>query len=206
MEFFYIPGKDSSHSHWVQYEAREELNVSKSEEGMDVESALKDSRDALKEAKKQDKLFNLFKFKSGTRDKEDTKKAAVKNTLSSQEFNRQAEYKLRQQLTCPYDGYVFFPEGDLLDQTRFKPKNIFYEEPSNIESSFSKAISFGAPKDLKQFGYELFFIPEKEKKDEKEGEESQAADKSIESLAALGMLKTALGGQGAQGTGFSSQV
>ena len=204
MEFFYIPGKDSPHSHWIQYEVKEELNVNK-EDSLNIEDSLKNAQDKVKELKKQDKLFGLFKLGNEAKDKNVKKEKAVKTALTTQEFKGQVEYKLRQQLTCPYDGFIFFPEGDLLDQAKFKPNLVLFQEPSNIESSFSKAISFSVPKDLKQFGYELFLFAGKSKKDEKEeeGEVSQAA-KSIESLAALGMLKAVLGGQGAQGAGFSS--
>jgi protein involved in polysaccharide export with SLBB domain len=112
-------------------------------------------------------------------------------------------------LTCPYDGHVFFPEGDLVDQAKLEPVSqaVFYQEPSSIETSFSKSISLNVSKDLKQFGYELFFVPETSKKDEENKKESSLSSaKSIESLAALGMLKTALGGQAGQGAGFSSQI
>jgi len=37
------------------------------------------------------------------------------------------------------------------------------EEASIIESSFSKSIPFGISKELKQFGYDLFMVPEEEK-------------------------------------------
>jgi len=204
MEFFYIPGKDSPHSHWVQYEVKEELNVNK-EDGLNIEDSLKNAQDKVKELKKQDKLFGLFKLGSETKDKNVKKEEAVKTALTTQELKGQVEYKLRQQLTCPYDGYVFFPEGDLPDQAKFKSKDLFYQEPSSIESSFSKSVSFGEPKNLKQFGYELFILADKAKKDEKEdaGKET-SANKSIESLVSLGMLKSVLG-PAAQGSTLSSQ-
>ncbi|MDO8603607.1 MAG: SLBB domain-containing protein [Candidatus Omnitrophota bacterium] len=203
MEFFYIPGKDSPHSRWVQYEVKKELNVYK-KDGIDIKDSLKDDQDKVKELKKQDKLFSLFKLGGDAKDKNIKKEDAVKTALATQESMDQVEYKLRQQLTCPYDGFVFFPEGDLLDQAKSKSGLALLEEPSNIESSFSKAISFGAQKDLKQFGYELFLSAGRPKKGgEGNGEGSQAV-KSMESLAALGMLKTALGGQGGQDAGFSS--
>ena len=205
MEFFYIPGKDSPHSHWVQYEVKEELNVNK-EDSLDIEDSLKDNQDKLKDLDKQNKLFSLFKSKDATKDKKPTKDDAIKKALSSQESRGQFEYKLRQQLTCPYDSFVFFPEGDLLDQAKFKSSPILFQEPSNIESSFSKSISFGAPRDLKQFGYELFFVPEKSGKEEDRKDSSSDATKSLESLATLGMLKTALGSQGTQAAGLSGQI
>ncbi|HAZ10339.1 MAG TPA: hypothetical protein DCY56_04460 [Candidatus Omnitrophica bacterium] len=206
MEFFYIPGKDSPHSHWVQYEIKEELNVNK-EDSLNIEDSLKDTQDKIKELKKKDSLLSLFKLKDTAKDKTSSKETAVQNALTAQASKGQVGYKLRQQLTCPYDGYVFFPEGDLLDQAKFKLSPALFQEPSNIESSFSKAISFGAPKDLKQFGYELFFVPEKSGKEEENKDGSLLGSaKSMESLAALGMLKTALGGQGAQGAGLSGQI
>jgi len=206
MEFFYCPGKDSPHSHWVQYEVKKEENLDKDKAGSDLETELKDNQDKLKDLDKQNKLFSFFKSSDVTKDKKSPKDDAIKKALSLQEFKGQSACKLRQQLTCPYDGFVFFPEGDLLDQAKFNQKAIFYEEPSNIESSFSKSISFGAPRDLKQFGYELFFVPEKSGKEEDRKDSSSDAAKSLESLATLSMLKTALGGQGAQGSTFSPQT
>ncbi len=207
MEFFYIPGKDSPHSHWVQYEVKEKVGSSKSEESQTIEDSLKDNQDKIKDIKKQGNLLSLFKLKGESKDKKATKEEAITETLTTQELKGQSKYKLRQQLTCPYDGHVFFPEGDLLDQAKYVPGSILFQEPSIIESSFSKSISFSASKDLKQFGYELFFVPEKSGKGEETKEESSLGSaKSIESLAALGMLKTALGGQGAQGSGFSTQI
>jgi protein involved in polysaccharide export with SLBB domain len=208
MEFFYIPDRDSPHSHRVQYQASEEKGLNKDKEVADIEAGLKDKQDELKDFRKQYKFFNFFKSKSDVEDKKAGKEEAVEQVLSSQAQKSQPEYKLRQQLTCPYDGYVFFPEGDFLDQAKYKPRDFLYQEPSSIESSFSKSISFGAPKDLKQFGYELFLFAGKPKKDEEgeEGKSPSSAAKSIESLAALGMLKIALGGQGAKGTDFSSKI
>jgi len=210
MEFFYVPGKESPHSHWVQYEAREEEKLDKDKADSDFETelaGLKDNQDKLKDVDKQNKLFNFFKSSESAKDKKSTKDETIKKALTSQESKTQPEYKLRQQLTCPYDSYVFFPEGDLLDQAKFKQNMPVYQEPSSIESSFSKSISFGAQKDLKQFGYELFLFAGRSQKDETEEEKASfSATKSLESLAALGMLKTALGGQGTQGTDLSSQI
>jgi len=206
MEFFYVPGKECPHSQWIQYEAKKE-DKEKGGEITDAGFGLKGARVKTQDLKSQDKFFDFLKTKEGALDKKSSKEEAVRQALSSQETEAGPRYELRQQLTCPYDGHVFFPEGDVVDQAKFKPKGMFIEEPpSNIESSFSKSISFGASKDLKQFGYELFFIPEKDQKEEKEQKEEMSSAKSIESLAALGMLKTALGGQGAQGSGFSSQA
>lgn len=130
MEFFYIPGKDSPHSHWVQYEVKEDLDVDK--EGVDIESNLKDNQDKIKELKKQDKFLGLFKLGSDAKDKKDTNESAAKKAISTQASKGAPEYKLRQQLTCPYDSYVFFPEGDLPDQTKSKSMVPFYQEPSLI--------------------------------------------------------------------------
>lgn len=207
MEFFYIPGKDSPHSHWIQYEALPE-DTKTEKEDPDLVSDMKDVQENVEDQKKENKLFSIFKFGNEAKDKFVKKEDAVKKALTTHELKGQIEYKLRQQLTCPYDGFVFFPEGDLLDQAKFKPEAGLFQEPSSIESSFSKAIYFGGPKDLKQFGYELFLFAGKSKKDEQEGdgEGSSQASKSLESLAALGMLKSALGGQGTQTAGLSSQI
>jgi len=209
MEFFYIPGKDSHHSHWVQYEAMEEENLDKDQNDLNFETELKDNQDKLKYLGKQNKFFSFFNPNSVTRDKKSTKDEAIKKALTTQELKTGPEYKLRQELICPYDGFVFFPEGDLLDQAKFKPNPVLLQEPSSIESSFSNPVSFGAQKDLKQFGYELFLFAGKSKKDGKEEDGAvSSATKSLESLAALGMLKTALGGQGTgtQSAGFSNQI
>ncbi|MFA5388607.1 MAG: SLBB domain-containing protein [Candidatus Omnitrophota bacterium] len=207
MEFFYVPGKEGPHSHWVHYEERRDKNISGDKDSPDNEEiSLKDKQKKIKELARKNKSLDLFKLKDAALDENIDKDEAVKKALSMQEEKAEPKYKPRLQLTCPYDGHVFFPEGDLLDQAKFKPKIIFQEEPSNIESSFSKSISFGASKDLKQFGYELFIMPEKDKEKKDKQEEESSIGKSMESLAALGMIKTALGGQASQGSGFSSQI
>jgi protein involved in polysaccharide export with SLBB domain len=207
MEFFYIPGRESPHSQWVQYETQKEKDLNKNTETKDLKTNLKDNQDKIKNLKNQDNISNIFKLKDNTIDKTIDKEEAVQQALSSQEKNKEPAYKLRQQLTCPYDGHVFFPEGDIVDQAKFSPisQDILYQ-PSSIESSFTKAVSFSASKDLKQFGYDLFIVPEKSKKEETATGEASSSAKSIESLAAIGMLKTALGGQAGQGAGFSSQI
>ena len=206
MEFFYIPNREGLHSHFVQYEAKPQTEDTDKKD-MDLETQLKDNPDKLKEVKKQTNLFNIFKLKDNA--KENSPKEAKKDfkeTIAS-DLPVEIEYKLRQELTCPYDGYKFFPEGDTIEDSKFKPNDMLYEPPSSIESSFSSAISIGSQKDLKQFGYELFFVPEKSGKAEKKEDTSLDPTKSIESLAKLSMLKTVLGGssQAGQGDMFSGQ-
>ncbi|MBU1912695.1 MAG: hypothetical protein KKB22_04095, partial [Candidatus Omnitrophica bacterium] len=94
MEFFYIPGKDSPHSHWVQYEVKEELSANK-EDGLNIEDSLKNNQDKIKELKNQNKLFSLFKLKDTAKDTNATEETAVKKALATQELRGQVEYKLR---------------------------------------------------------------------------------------------------------------
>ena len=200
MEFFYIPNREGLHSHFVQYESKIQAEDTDKKD-IDLETQLKDNPDKLKEVKKQVGLFNMFKLKDNA--KGSSPKGARKDSGKTIASNLPigVEYKLRQELTCPYDSYKFFPEGDIIEDTKFKSKDMFYEPPSSIESSFSSAISIGSQKELKQFGYELFIVPEKSRKEE-EQETPGGSAKSIESLAALSMLKAGLGGQ-SQGQGFN---
>ncbi len=212
MEFFYIPNREGLHSHFVQYESKKEAEeIDKVEEidkkDIDLETQLKDRSNKLKDANKQANLFNLFKLKDNAKEKSPKDvKQAVKESAYSNLYMDEVEYKLRQELTCPYDGYKFFPEGDIIEDSKFKPKAMFYEPPSPIELSFSSGISIGFQRDLKQFGYELFGSEksrkEEEKKEENRGDTSSNFTKSIESLAALSMLKAGLGGQ-SQGQDFN---
>ena len=195
MEFFYVPNRKCPHSHFVQYESKiqpEDKDANKKD--IDLEAEFKNNPDKLKDIKKQASLFNLFKLKDSAKENQpkDIKQAVKKSGPSN--LPEGVEYKLRQELTCPYDSYKFFPEGDIIEDSKFKPGDMFYALASPIESSFSNAISIGSQRDLKQFGYELFIVSEKSKEEE-EKLASPGSAKSIESLAALSMLKTSMGGQ-----------
>lgn len=199
MEFFYVPNREGLHSHFVQYESKKKVGEIDRKDNIDLEIQLKDKPDKLKDADKQDELFNLFNLKDNAKEKspKDIKQAVRKSAHSNIGID-EVEYKIRQQLTCPYDGYKFFPEGDIIEDSKFKPKALFLEPPSSIESSFSSGISIGFQNDLKQFGYELFFVPEKSKKEKEEENGKDASSdltKSIEHLTALSMLKSDLNGQ-----------
>lgn len=207
MEFFYTPGKDGPHSRWVQYEVKEEGSLTKDGGGLDIEAGLKDNKDKIEGLKKENKFLSLFNLGGDAKDNKTAKETVVKQVFSAPATgSKEFKYSLRQQLTCPYDGYSFFPEGDSIDQAKFRPDYQVLQEPSSIESSFSTFVSFGTPKDLKQFGYDLFLYADKAKKEEKEAGEDSTGSKSMESLAALGILKTALGGQGAQGPALPTQA
>jgi protein involved in polysaccharide export with SLBB domain len=201
MEFFYIPGKESPHSHWVQYEAREKEE--EAEALPDVEKELGERVGKVDELKKPTGLLDLFKLKEEVKAKKVKKEKESQKSVSPTPEEK-IVYELKQYLTCPYDGYSFFPDGIMMEEARLGYKTMFYEEPSLIELSFSKPISFGVPKDLKQFGYGLFLLAEKAKKEEKEKKE-QDAEKTLESLTAFGMVRTALGSS-SQSPMFSSQI
>jgi len=205
MEFFYTPGKEDPHSRWVQYEVKEEEKLI-DDEGLDIEASLKDNQDKIEGLKKENKLFSFLNLRGGSKDNKAAKGTAVKQALSTQaQGTKELKYSLRQQLTCPYDSYSFFPEGDSIDQAKFRLDYQVIQESSSIESSFSASISLGTPNNLRQFGYDIFLYADKAMKEEKETAAS-AASKSMESLTALGMLKTAIGGQGGQGPSFSAQT
>src|SRR3989338_1158857 len=206
MEFFYVPNREGPHSHFVQYESKiqpEDKDADK--EDIDLEAEFKNNPDKFKDIKKQARLLNLFKFKDSAKETQpkDVKQAVKKSGASN--LPESVEYKLRQELTCPYDSYKFFPEGDIIEDGKFKPGAMLYALSSPIESSFSNAISIGSQRDLRQFGYELFIVSEKSKEEEEKAASPDSA-KSLESLAAFSMLKAGMGGQSGQGFNLSSGV
>ncbi len=191
MEFYYIPGKESPHSHWVHYE-------------IPRDKILKDARElkALSEQKKNKEKerkspYGLFKSK---KDSDETGKDFLKaqeelSRLELNDFDR-IEYELRQKLTCPYDDYGFFPEGDVMEDRKLMQSALSLEKPSIIETSFAKSIPFGVSKALIQFGYDLFEMPEEQ--DQKQGLET--VERGGETLGALGILKAAF----SSGTGVDA--
>ena len=196
MEFYYIPGKENPHSHWVHYEVKpkEQEEITK-----DDEMNLEDLKAGIKDKEDKKSLFSFFTKKQ----QEDKKEAPKKVSVSQLTGSSESRYELRQELSCPYDGYSFFPEGDIIEDRKILKTALLEESPSIIESSFSKTISFGVSKDLKQFGYDLFFISEDEQK--KKEEKTSTLGKSAESLATLGMIKMAFGPSSSQST-FSPQI
>ena len=180
MEFYYIEGKEGPHSHWVHYEISEEKES-------DIEIAEQDKNGE----ERQNGAFDLSKQKKEL----DNLKASLSmakqrnENLTLAQFNRLEgpQYELRQKLTCPYDGHSFFPEGAVIENRKLMQESLFAEKPSSIEESFAKSIPFGVSKDLKQFGYDLFLIPEE--RDERE--ESAAREETGQALGALGILSAA---------------
>ena len=187
MEFYYVPGKESPHSHWVDYEIDEERFSSTSSNTED---------------KPERGLLGLFSEDGLEEEKiaEVSSDSAV--VFSELERTQLKRYELRQQLSCPYDGYGFFPGGGVIEARKLLRRTIT-EEISVIESSFTKAIPFGVSKELRQFGYDLFVS----KKDPREQEEeSSLLEESAGALTALGMLKAAFTPASSQQTSFSTQT
>lgn len=190
MEFYYMPGKECPHSHWVHYEvSEEELEYSAS----DFEGETEKDKMEIAEEKE---LLGLLMQGEDVKEKLDKgiksdffSKTSMKKKVSRLGGTQSRHYELRQKLTCPYDGYDFFPEGDVIEEAKLAEKSSIPEgPPSVIESSFTKSIPFGVSKDLKQFGYDLFALIEKRKEKEKE---SKTTEKSLETLTTMGLLKAA---------------
>ncbi|MDP8230748.1 MAG: SLBB domain-containing protein [Candidatus Gorgyraea atricola] len=180
MEFYYIEGKEGPHSHWVHYEISEEKgsDIEMSEQNKNGEGKQKGIFDLSEQKKELDRL------------KASLSRAEQRNeslALTQLDRLKGPQYELRQKLTCPYDGHNFFPEGTVIENRKLMQKSLFAEKPSSIEESFAKSIPFGVSKDLKQFGYDLFLIPEE--RDEKE--ESAAREETGQALGALGILSAA---------------
>lgn len=201
MEFYYMPGKESPHSHWVDYEIPEDGDY---EEETDLSNNNKETKG----------IFDALEKKKEALDKKekeiDRKMTLMDKGMSSPGLTeiRPKRYELRQKLTCPYDGYSFFPEGDIIEDRKLMEAELMpNEEPSPIEASFSKTIAFGASRELKQFGYDLFIGA---KEEEKEEEKTDVIGKSGEALSAIGMLETVLnpkaGGQPSFSTKSLSQT
>lgn len=182
MEFYYIPGKEGPHSHWIHYEFPEEEGA-----GSGLE------KDARKDKSQKEKKISTGLFRKKEDIVKDIEKEVTKKILEDKEilkpeaYYKEKRYELRQKLTCPYDGYSFFPEGDMIEDIKLMQYSIGPEKQSVIEMSFSKSIPFGVSKDLKQFGYDLFIMT----KEEKEKRESAIKEEPGENLTALGILKTA---------------
>ena len=196
MEFFYIPGKESPHSHWVDYEVDEEGSSKES-------SATEDSAETSEAEKdKPEKgLLDLFSKDSLNEEKITEMPGNRDMAFSELGIAQSKKYELRQQITCPYDGYDFFPEGDVIEERKLL-RRMITGECSVIESSFTKAIPFGVSKELRQFGYDLFVS----KKDPGEQEEeSSLLEGSAGRLTALGMIKAAFTPASSQSS-FSAQT
>jgi len=184
MEFYYIPGKESPHAHWVHYEIHRQKISRKT--GEEIEEHKKEDET------EEESLISLFKYKK----KKDVDKInsllSEKDKKSSDDIDQidmleGPEYELRQSLTCPYDGYSFFPESEVIEDRKLMQTSFTIESPSVIERSFSKSIPFGVSRELKQFGYDLFDISEQQEKKDV----SEDSAKERETLGALGILKTA---------------
>ena len=181
MEFYYTPGKESPHSHWVHYEVPKEKQDN-SDSRMEQSKNKKRRNTELGFLKEQVKAEEIKKRISKLEEREKDQ------SFSELEGFQQPEYELRQKLSCPYDGYNFFPEGDILEDRKLMQLAFTVEKPSVIETSFSKSIPFGASKELKQFGYDLFETLEaQEEKKEKETTQQSGGG----ALGALSLIKAA---------------
>ncbi|MFH1782418.1 MAG: SLBB domain-containing protein [Candidatus Omnitrophota bacterium] len=191
MEFYYILGGETPHSHWVNYEVPQE-------EGLKDVDASPDVKDKKNIGTGKNNLLNIF----GADNNPASDRPRDKDISFSEEASFESkEYKIRQKLRCPYDGYDFFPEGDVLESGKLL-RGSLSGEPSSVEESFLKSIPFGASRDLEQFGYNLFYRPERLVEDE-----GVSADKEkVDAFSALGMLKAVISGSGsATSSVFSSQ-
>jgi len=185
MEFYYIPGKESPHAHFVHYEMSDErLKALDS----DLEEQLKKRKILALEEDVSFRLLmqNMEEIEEKIANIEKRQKSFY--FPESQKF-REGRYEIRQKLTCPYDGYAFFPEGDVIEDRILMQGSLASQNPSIIEASFSKSIAFGTSKELNQFGYDLFMLAAKRKRDE---EETEVKKKSAETFTAMGMLKNVL--------------
>ncbi|MFC1667049.1 SLBB domain-containing protein [Candidatus Omnitrophota bacterium] len=191
MEFYYIEGKESPHSHWVHYEVEEEAS------GRTETPAAKEEST---EAKEKESFSTFFSQEEEVKSKLSENSSQIDTSFPRAQRDLTKRYELRQKLTCPYDGYSFFPGGDIIEE-RKTIRRVFSEEMSVIESSFSKSIPFGVSKELRQFGYNLFVLPE-----EAEQEVQSTAEGSIgEGLSALGMLKDAFNPNNSASSSFSAK-
>ncbi len=214
MEFYYVPGKECPHSHWIHYEIpREDLSEDSTS---DFEKETQYNTELDKD-KKKGALSNLLRQKKEGDDKitRKIKRRLHKREGENRDFSifesedskskQERRYELRQKLTCPYDGHEFFPEGDLVEDVKLLQKDPPIEQPSAIESSFTRSIPFGVSKELKQFGYDLFKIFGDSSRKEKE--QSIATGEAGGALTTLGILKDALSpGRGSEGVKIGSNI
>jgi len=221
MEFYYTPGKEGPHSCLVHYKVDETKKSSKkiselsgeslSTKSPSYEADVKNMRSSTRLPQDKDSMKRLSTL-LGKKDQTNKKIDETSYMLSGKDQLAQlgalpiVQYELRQELICPYDGYVFFPEGDVIEERNLLKENLFEERPSLIEESFSKAIPFGATKNLKQFGYDLFLAQLTPTEDVEE-KKADMLSRSGEALATLGMLKAMFMPQtGGAATGLSSQA
>lgn len=138
MEFFYAPGKDGLYTSWVLH------LISEPESSVETEVSLPEGskEKVTKEKVTKEKVLNMIDLK-----KEEPARFEVEKP----------KFKLFQLLTCPYDGYKFYPEKEKIAEVSFTKE--ISQVPSVIEASFTKNIPFAVSKDLNQFGYELFAAP-----------------------------------------------
>src|SRR3989338_4929590 len=96
MEFFYIPNRESLHSHFVQYESKKEVEEIDKKD-IDLEARLKDRSNKLKDANKQAEPFNPFNLKDNAKEEspKDVKQAVEESAYSNIGMG-EVEYKLRQ--------------------------------------------------------------------------------------------------------------
>ncbi|NQT74986.1 MAG: SLBB domain-containing protein, partial [Candidatus Omnitrophica bacterium] len=202
MELFYIPGKESPHSHWVDYEVDEERPSSASSATEDS-AKTKKAKKGKSENKPEKGLLSLFSKDNLKEEKTAEMPSDRDMTFSELRMAQSKRYELRQQITCPYDGYRFFPEGDIIEERKLL-RRMITGEYSVIESSFTKAIPFGVSKELRQFGYDLF-ESKKALGGQEESPLSEGSAGAAGALTALGMLKAAFTPASSQPS-FSTQT
>jgi len=211
VEFYYVSGKEGPHSHFVHYEIDEAQETDGAGGAVELSQwqqwqQWQEEARRIEKAKKAREEKSLFSLSKSKKDNDEIAKRFSKTMKKTRPsfaslIGDQPRYELRQKLTCPYDGYSFFPEGDRMEEGKLKHKSLVHEEPSIIETSFAKSIPFGVSKGLTQFGYDLF-----EKPDEQEKKEKLEAiiEKRSETLDTLGMLKAAFS-SGSEAPGLSFQ-
>ena len=134
MEFYYVPGKESPHAHWVHYEVPKE---EKSENKEDREAILVE-----KQGEKSEKGLLMGLISKNKKDKGDIEDILSEKDEKGLDIDKLSkfkttEYELRQKLTCPYDGYSFFPEGEIIEERKLMLSSLVPGRTSIIETSFS---------------------------------------------------------------------
>ncbi|MBU4457648.1 MAG: SLBB domain-containing protein [Candidatus Omnitrophica bacterium] len=193
MEFYYVPGKESPHSHWVHYEAPKDKKDAKDDtkaKNLLLKDKMRDkaSYSMFNDQKKIEEMQRLIDESARDKERDDAGFGLLDSPMK--------EYELRQKLTCPYDGHSFFAEGDVIEDKKMMRESMAISaDASVIESSFSKSIPFGISKELKQFGYDLFVSQEEDRK--AEDEEASSLSQASQALGALGMIGAAFNKSGA---------
>ena len=134
MEFYYVPGKEGPHTHCVQYQVPKKEGLEEDIE--ELESRIE--REEEKEQAGRGQFISLFKMKKDADDIKDllSEKKRKASSLSQLYKSEGPEYELRQRLDCPYDGYTFFQENDVIENRKLIDTVFSLEKPSFIEINF----------------------------------------------------------------------